>query len=71
MKKLHTLVIGIPLSCFSLNAFSVATWVDKRYAHTTASEKNQYKIGPGHIFDITAQESLLPPCMTSDKTLIK
>lgn len=28
-----------------------ATWVDNRYAHTTASEKNQYKIGLGHIFD--------------------
>lgn len=51
MKKLHILVIGIPLSCFSLNAFSAATWVDNRYAHTTASEKNQYKIGLGHIFD--------------------
>jgi len=51
MKKSRTLCIAIPLSCFTLNAIAAATWVDNRYAHTTASEKNQYKIGLGHIFD--------------------
>ena len=51
MKTLRTLLIGIPLSCFTLNTLAAATWVDNRYAHTTASEKNQYKIGLGHIFD--------------------
>ena len=51
MRILRTLLIGIPLSCFTLNTFAAATWVDNRYAHTTASEKNQYKIGLGHIFD--------------------
>jgi hypothetical protein len=70
MKILRTLLIGIPLSCFTLNTFAAATWVDNRYAHTTASEKNQYKIGLGHIFDNGA--GCWPQqCMTSDKILIK
>ncbi len=51
MKKLHAVLIGLPLTCFALNTMAAATWVDNRYAHTTASEKNQYKIGLGHIFD--------------------
>ncbi|MDU4436075.1 MAG: porin, partial [Pluralibacter gergoviae] len=51
MKKLHAMIIGLPLSCFTLNAMAAATWIDNRYAHTTAAEKNQYKIGLGHIFD--------------------
>ncbi|MDM3464461.1 oligogalacturonate-specific porin KdgM family protein [Citrobacter sp. Cb031] len=51
MKKLHAIIIGLPLSCLSLNALAAATWVDNRYAHTWGPEKNQYKIGGGHIFD--------------------
>nr|WP_318383618.1 oligogalacturonate-specific porin KdgM family protein [uncultured Enterobacter sp.] len=51
MKKLTYLAIAAPLACCTLNAMASATWIDNRYAHTTASEKNQYKIGIGHIFD--------------------
>jgi hypothetical protein len=51
MKKSTYFTIALPLTLFTMNAFSAATWVDNRYAHTTASEKNQYKIGAGHIFD--------------------
>lgn len=51
MKKLHAILITLPLSCFTLNAMAAATWVDNRYAHTWGPEKNQYKIGIGHIFD--------------------
>lgn len=50
MSKKVLLFIGVPLTCLSLNAIS-ATWVENRYAHTTAVNKNQYKIGAGHIFD--------------------
>ncbi|NDL62122.1 oligogalacturonate-specific porin KdgM family protein [Acerihabitans arboris] len=51
MKKITFLAMGLPLACCTLNAMASATWIDNRYAHTTASEKNQYKIGAGHIFD--------------------
>ena len=30
MKTLRTLLIGIPLSCFTLNTLAAATWVDNR-----------------------------------------
>ncbi|MCH9406221.1 oligogalacturonate-specific porin KdgM family protein [Pantoea agglomerans] len=51
MKTLKAIVIGLPLSCLTLNAMAAVTWVDNRYAHTWGPEKNQYKIGGGHIFD--------------------
>jgi hypothetical protein len=51
MKILHATLIGLSLSTLTLNAFAAATWVDNRYAHTWGPEKNQYKIGGGHIFD--------------------
>ncbi|MFS2222339.1 oligogalacturonate-specific porin KdgM family protein [Pantoea sp. B65] len=51
MKKTLYLAMALPLVCCSLNALASATWIDNRYAHTTAAEKNQYKIGAGHIFD--------------------
>ncbi|MCW8114171.1 oligogalacturonate-specific porin KdgM family protein [Yersinia intermedia] len=51
MKKLTYFIVGLPLMGCTLNAMASATWIDNRYAHTTASEKNQYKIGMGHIFD--------------------
>ncbi|TKI07665.1 oligogalacturonate-specific porin KdgM family protein [Martelella alba] len=51
MRKIALLAVGLPLACYTLNAVASATWIDNRYAHTYAAEKNQYKIGAGHIFD--------------------
>jgi hypothetical protein len=70
MKILRTLLIGIPLSCFTLNTFAAATWVDNRYAHTTASEKISIKLALV-IYLIMAQGCWPQQCMTSDKILIK
>ncbi len=51
MKKSTLLAIGLPLICCTLEAMASATWIDNRYAHTSTLDKNQYKIGAGHIFD--------------------
>lgn len=51
MNKIALLFIGVPLTCFTLNATAAATWIENRYAHTTSVQKNQYKLGAGHIFD--------------------
>ncbi|MCS0522645.1 oligogalacturonate-specific porin KdgM family protein [Enterobacter hormaechei] len=42
---------GILLTVFCAQACASSTWVDNRYAHITAVERNQYKIGVGHEFD--------------------
>jgi hypothetical protein len=50
MKILHATLIGLSLSTLTLNAFAAATgWII--VMHTWGPEKNQYKIGGGHIFD--------------------
>ncbi|HAT1644559.1 TPA: porin [Raoultella planticola] len=51
MKNVNLAFIGLPLLCLSLHSAAATTWVDNRFAHTWGPEKNQYKIGGGHIFD--------------------
>lgn len=62
MKISYALLIGLPLTFTTLNAFSAATWIDNRLAHTTASEKTNIKSALG-IFLITAQGFLHRRCM--------
>ncbi|KQW99721.1 hypothetical protein ASC84_19665 [Acinetobacter sp. Root1280] len=43
--------LGISILLVSLHANASTTWIDNRYGHITSSDKNQYKIGFGHIFE--------------------
>lgn len=49
--KIRRLIFGLAVPLVSLQAAASSTWIDNRYAHITASETNQYKIGVGHTFD--------------------
>lgn len=70
MKTLKAIVIGLPLSCLTLNAMAAVTWVDNRYAHTWGPEKISTK-SVGDIFSTMAQVCWSLRCMIWDRILIR